>query len=78
MHHLILCTCSISFFSHYFSLTSFGLTEIFFFFLLSVFVFCFLGAPLSAYGSSQARGRIGVTAASLHHSHSNVGSEPFL
>ena len=27
------------------------------------------------YGSSQARDRIGATAASLHHSHSNLGSE---
>ena len=31
-----------------------------------------------AYGSSQARGQIGATAASLYHSHSNVGSEPCL
>ena len=28
-----------------------------------------------AYGSSKARGRIGAAAASLHHSHSNAGSE---
>ena len=32
----------------------------------------------TAYGSSLARGRIGATAASLHHSHSNTGSEPCL
>ena len=31
-----------------------------------------------AYGSSQARGQIGAAAASLHHSHSNSGSEPCL
>ena len=31
-----------------------------------------------AYGLSQARGRTGATAASLRHSHSNVGSEPWL
>ena len=31
-----------------------------------------------AYGGSQAQGRIGAVAASLCHSHSNVGSEPFL
>ena len=31
-----------------------------------------------AYGSSQARGQIGATAAGLHFSHSNVGSEPHL
>ena len=29
----------------------------------------------AALGSSQARGRIGATAAGLHHSHSNMGSE---
>ena len=34
----------------------------------------FMVAPM-AHGSSQARGRIGVTAAGLHHSHSNTGSE---
>ena len=33
----------------------------------------FKAAPM-AYGSSQARGRIGAAAASLHHSHSNAGS----
>jgi len=27
-----------------------------------------------AYGSSQARGRIGAVAAGLHHSHNNAGS----
>ena len=31
-----------------------------------------------AYRSSQARGQIGAAAASLHHSHSNTGSEPHL
>ena len=30
------------------------------------------------YVSSQARGRIGDTAAGLHHRHSNAGSEPRL
>ena len=29
-----------------------------------------------AYGGSQARGQIRVAGASLHHSHSNMGSEP--
>ena len=28
-----------------------------------------------AYGSTQARGRIGAAAAGLHQNHSNVGSE---
>ena len=31
-----------------------------------------------AYEGSQARGVIGATAAGLHHSHSNTGSEPSL
>ena len=31
-----------------------------------------------AYGSSQAWGQIRAAAADLHHSHSNVGSEPQL
>ena len=35
-------------------------------------------AAFGAYGSSQARGRIETTAASLRHSHSNVGFEPLL
>ena len=41
------------------------------------YFFCFLfrAAPM-AHGGSQARGRIGAAAASLHHSHSNMGSEP--
>jgi len=45
---------------------------VFFFFLL------FFRAASMAYGSSQARSWIGATAASLQHSHSNVGSEPSL
>ena len=31
-----------------------------------------------AYGSFQARGQIGATAACLHHGHSNSGSKPGL
>ena len=48
----------------------------FLFFFLSFFFFFFLlfrAAP-TAYGSSQARGRIRAVAVSLHHSHSNAGS----
>ena len=41
------------------------------FFFLSFFV---RAAP-TAYGGSQARGRIGATAAGLYLSHSNAGSE---
>ena len=39
------------------------------------FDFIFRVTPV-AYGSSQARGRMGATAAGLHHSHSNARSEP--
>ena len=35
-------------------------------------------AALVVYGGSQARGQMGATAASLHRSHSNAGSEPRL
>ena len=41
-----------------------------FFFLVKLF----RASPI-AYGGSQARGLIGATAASLHHSYSNAGSE---
>ena len=37
--------------------------------------FFFFRAASVVYGSSQARGQIGTAAASLHHSHSNRGSE---
>ena len=40
----------------------------------ALFFLLFRSVPM-AYGGSQARGRIGATAASLHHSHSNVGFE---
>ena len=35
-------------------------------------------ASWAAYGDCQARGLIGTTAASLHHSHSHTRSEPHL
>ena len=38
------------------------------------FILLFRATP-AAYGESQARGQIGAIAASLCHSHSNVGSE---
>ena len=45
-------------------------------FNLLLLFFCLLGLHLTeAYGGSQARGPIGATAARLHHSHSNAGSE---
>jgi len=40
------------------------------------YFFLFRATPL-AYGSSQARGQIGATAAGLHHSYSNTGSKPY-
>ena len=47
-------------------------------FVLFCFVFPLFRATLTACGGSQARGQIGAVAASLHHSHSNAGSEPHL
>ena len=46
--------------------------------LFSFLFFSFSRAAPSAYGGSQARGRVGAVATSLHHSHSNTGSEPRL
>ena len=43
-----------------------------------VAVLFFGGGTLVAYGSSQAKGRMGATAACLPHSHSNIGSEQHL
>ena len=51
---------------------------IFFSFLSIFFFFLFSSAAPMACGGSQARGRIRATASSLHHSHSNAGSEPCL
>ena len=42
-----------------------------------IFFFLFRAAP-AAYGSFQARGRVGVIVAGLHNSQSNSGSEPHL
>ena len=44
-------------------------------FLPSFFFFLLSKATPEAYGSSQARGQIRATAAILHHSHSNAGSQ---
>ena len=43
-----------------------------------IFLFLLFRAAPMAYGSSQARGQIEATAACLHHSHSNSGSEQCL
>ena len=51
--------------------------ETFFFLFVCFLFFCFSFLGLHPqHGSSQARGLIRDTAASLHHSLSNVGSEP--
>ena len=44
-------------------------------FCFVLFCFCLFRATPMAYGGSQARGQIRVVAASLHHSHSNAGSQ---
>ena len=51
---------------------------LFLFLFLFFCLFAFSRAAGMAYGGSQARGRIGAVAASLHQNHSNVGSEPRL
>ena len=48
------------------------------FFCCCCCLFAFSRAAPSAYGGSQARGRIGAVAAGLRQSHSNAGSEPHL
>ena len=40
--------------------------------------FCLFRAAPTGYGGSQARGPIRATAAGLHHSHGNMGSDPCL
>ena len=40
-----------------------------------IFFFLLFRATPTAHGGSQPRDLIGATAASLHHSHSNTGSE---
>ena len=52
-----------------------NLTSTFIYLFAYLFIFRDEGA---AYGSSQAWGQTGATAAALHHSHSNTGSEPRL
>ena len=56
--------------------TGLPIPAIFFFFF--VFFVCLFRAVPAAHGGSQVRGQIGAVAAILHHSHSNVGSEPCL
>ena len=46
--------------------------------LIFIYLFSYFRAAPAADERSQARGPIGVVATSLHHSHSNSGSEPSL
>ena len=48
------------------------------FWVFFVFLFAFSRAAPTAYGGSQARSLIGAIAASLHQSHSNARSKPYL
>ena len=71
--YLLFCLClclRLSLSIDIYALGFFFLTEPFYYLFI-----CLLGVAPAAYGSSQARGRIGVVAASLHHSHSNVRFE---
>ena len=52
--------------------------EGFFFVFVRFLLFGLLRAAPAAYGSSQARGRMGAAAAGLCHSYSNTRSEPCL
>ena len=51
------------------------LTQGFFILFYFYFIFLLFRAAPAAYGGSQARNRIGATAAGLRHSHSNAISE---
>ena len=67
--HLFMCFLAIC-------IVFFG--EIFLWVICPLFFSCSFMARPMAYRSSLARGQIGAVAASLHHSHSNAGSEPHL
>ena len=51
---------------------------LFIYLFIHLFIYLLFRVALVAYGGSQARGPIGATAASIHHSHSNIRSEPRL
>ena len=48
---------------------------LFIYLLTYLLTHCLFRAAPAAYGSSQAGGRIGATAAGLHHNHSNAKLE---
>ena len=60
------------------AMREFPIISIFYFNLIVLFYFCLFRAAPAAYGSSQVRVWIGAEATGLHHSHSNMGSEPCL
>ena len=45
---------------------------------ICIYIYIYFRAAPAAYGSSQARARIGAAVAGLGHNHSNTGSEPHL
>ena len=51
---------------------------LFYFIIIIIFFLLSLWAAPTAYGGSQARGRIGTVATGLCQSHSNAGFEPRL
>ena len=58
---------------------SHGISPSFFFFVVVVVVVVAISwAAPTAYGGSQAKGKIGAVATGLRQSHSNAGSEPRL
>ena len=59
------------------SLCTFQFENYYLYMYLFTLFFFFKAAP-AAYGSFQARGQIGASAAGLHHSHRKVGLEPCL
>ena len=61
-----------------FRLHPFILVFVFLFVIIIFCLFAFSRAAPVACGGSQARGRIGAVATSLHHSHSDARSEPRL
>ena len=58
--------------------TKFSISFYFFLLIRVFFLFSFFMPALMAYVNSQARGWIGAPVVGLCHSHSNIGSNPYL
>ena len=43
-----------------------GSSDVLFYFIITIIIFCLFRAAPAVYGASQARGQIGAVAASLH------------